>query len=132
LTLLSLFTRGRKLVGSRRKVISSEDRNLFIPDNSVCGLQRGSLGFSTRRRVRIGLRSSSRGDGRLSLKYDDPICEICRHDKIVLDDKGSFLRVENESVSFLSQVSCNDQLGSRPFDDFTSDDTLLRIEETKI
>ena len=47
-----------------------------------------------------GSRSSSRGDGRLSLKYDDPICKICRHDKIVLDDKGGLLRVKNESVSF--------------------------------
>lgn len=37
LTLLSLFTRGRKLVGSRRKVISREARNWFMPVRSDCG-----------------------------------------------------------------------------------------------
>jgi hypothetical protein len=39
LTELSLFTRGRKFVGSRRNVISSEARNLFIPVSSDCGLK---------------------------------------------------------------------------------------------
>lgn len=40
LTELSLFTRGRKFVGSRRNVISSDCRNLFIPVRSDCGLRR--------------------------------------------------------------------------------------------
>ena len=34
-----LLTLGRKLVGSLRKVISSDSRNLFIPDKSVWGLE---------------------------------------------------------------------------------------------
>lgn len=35
--LSSLFTRGRKLVGSRRNVISSEARNWFMPVRRDCG-----------------------------------------------------------------------------------------------
>jgi hypothetical protein len=38
LILFFLLTRGRKLVGSRLKVISSEARNRFMPDNKDCGL----------------------------------------------------------------------------------------------
>ena len=36
--LFFLLTRGRKLVGSRLKVISSEARNRFMPDSKDCGL----------------------------------------------------------------------------------------------
>ena len=38
LMLFFLLTRGRKLVGSRLKVISSEARNRFMPDSRDCGL----------------------------------------------------------------------------------------------
>ena len=38
LTEFILLIRGRKLDGSRRKVISRDWRNLFIPVKSVCGL----------------------------------------------------------------------------------------------
>lgn len=39
LTELSLFIRGLKLFGSRRKVISRDSKNLFIPWSSVIGLK---------------------------------------------------------------------------------------------
>lgn len=38
LMLFILLTRGRKLVGSRLKVISSDARNRFMPDSKDCGL----------------------------------------------------------------------------------------------
>lgn len=38
LTLSSLLMRGRKFVGSRRKVMLKRSRNVFIPDSRLCGV----------------------------------------------------------------------------------------------
>jgi hypothetical protein len=48
---------------------------------------------------------------RLTFKHNDPVRQVRRHDKIVLDDKGRLFSVQD-----------------KPFDDFCSNDTLLRIE----
>ena len=39
LTELSLLMRGLKLLGSRLKVIDRDDKNLFMPLSSDCGLE---------------------------------------------------------------------------------------------
>jgi len=49
----------------------------------------------------------------LAFEHNDTIREIRGHDEIVFDNKRRLLCVENEA-----------------FDDFTRDDTLLRVQET--
>lgn len=43
---LSLLIRGRKLFGSLLNVISSSDRNRFIPANRLCGLRGHSVSIA--------------------------------------------------------------------------------------
>lgn len=96
LTELSLFTRGRKFVGSRRNVISSDWRNLFIPVRSDCGLRRydsNQVFQYTIQGQKNYVRCGGGSDGRTALKDNDAVSEISCHYEIVLDDKGRLLRM---------------------------------------
>jgi hypothetical protein len=64
-------------------------------------------GLARGRRIRKGVRGCSCGDRRLTLKYNDSICEIRCHYKVVFDDKSGLFRVEDEPASLRRQVSMN-------------------------
>ena len=99
--------RGTHLVGSRRKVMSSDLRKVFMPVKRPCGLRRSAPAARHRRhaRPRRGL------DTRLAVVDDDSVGEVGGHDQIVLDDEGRRLAVQDE-----------------PLDHAAGDDALLRVE----
>ena len=85
------------MVGSRLKVISSEARNRFMPDNKDCGLYM-QLHVSTPieaigKKKADHSRSGGGRNSRLTLEHDDSICEIRCHDEIVLDNESGLLSV---------------------------------------
>lgn len=105
---LSLLIRGRKLVGSRRKVISSDFKNLFIPVNKPSGLH---ISITVYTSISGDSRSSPSLDGGRTVEDDDSVGQICSHDEIVLDDECGSLRAHDELL-----------------DNLTCDNTLLRVE----
>ena len=58
--------------------------------------------------------SSSSSNGWSTLEHNNPIRQVRSHDEIVLNNKRSLLRVKDES-----------------FDNFTGNDTLFGIQETR-
>ena len=66
----------------------------------------------------------------MAFEYNDTISKICCHNEIVLDDKGSLLRMKDESAH-LSAPEGNLLIGDPPFDNLTGNDTLLGVEETE-
>lgn len=68
------------------------------------------------------------------MEHNDPVGEVCGHDEIMLNHECCFLRMQDEPAFEVAE--CESSIESQnptsiPFDDFTSDDTLLRVEETR-
>ena len=61
------------------------------------------------------LRSGRCIDGGLAFEHDDTVGEVSGHDEVVLDDEGSLLCVQDETL-----------------DDLAGNNTLFRIQETKV
>lgn len=74
-------------------MISSEAKNLFIPDRRDCGLRKSVKTAIFRKKEYYGVRSGRGGNGWLPLEDNDAISEISCHDKVVLDDERRFLGV---------------------------------------
>lgn len=55
----------------------------------------------------MDIRSCSSSHSRLALKYNDTVGEVRCHDKIVLNDEGSLLGVQDESGSLCKSSSSN-------------------------
>lgn len=96
LILLSLFTRGRKLVGSRRNVISREAKKRFIPERRDCGLQTVLNGDECNNHE-IHLRCCCCCNSWLALEDDNTVSEVSCHDEVVFNDESSLLRVEDKA-----------------------------------
>lgn len=56
-----------------------------------------------------------RGHGWLTLEHDDAVREVRRHDEVVLNHERGLLRMQDE-----------------PLDNFTRNDTLLRVEKAEV
>lgn len=98
-------------------MISSEDKNLFIPVKSDCGLL-GSKSdrlvfakYEKRNRSR-DVRRSGGSNGGFTLENNNTVGQVGCHDEIVLNDKRRLLGVEDES-----------------FHDFGGNDTLFGVQE---
>ena len=96
LILFNLFTRGLKLVGSRRNVISREAKKRFIPERRDCGLYTvlsvDECGYHI-----IYLRRCRCCDGRLALENDNAVSEVSCHDEVVFNDERGFFGMEDEA-----------------------------------
>lgn len=97
LILFNLFTRGLKLVGSRRNVISREAKKRFIPERRDCGLY-AALSVNGFKYHTTYLRCCRCCDGGLALKDDNAVSEVSCHDEVMFNDERGLLGVEDESA----------------------------------
>jgi hypothetical protein len=97
-----LLIRGRKLVGSLLKVIARLSKNLFMPESKDDGLRTKFSYQGNEKGYAIPIRPCVYRGG--SVVHNYSIRKVSCHDKVVLDNEGGFLGMENETRFMLNAI----------------------------